>query len=128
MVAWLVEEHSADVAIRDTIGWNTPLHLASTSGHMDLASWLVTKGGADPTARDGNHRQLIHDSCVHGHTELVLLLITDLGSWGTDVNARVFDGRTPLHIACQYGHTDIIRLLITGKAALHATTAQWECN
>ena len=90
----------------------TPLYLASTFGHGDVAGVLLERG-ADPgqlvdfRGGPGAVSPLLA-ACEEGHLEAVRLLVES----GADVDKAKNDGTTPLYIACQCGHLDVAQLLV----------------
>jgi ankyrin repeat protein len=107
IVKFLTVEHSQDVhSRRFDDGW-TPLHVASTYGHMAIARILVEQG-ADETARDNNGKTPLLLASRKGHVELARFLV----EYGADPIARDNDGKTPLHEASIHGHVELARFLV----------------
>jgi len=118
IVKVLAIEHPQDVNSRSFTGDSeeTPLHLMSRGGHVDVARLLI-KYGADATAQSSDGTTPLHRASEWGHVDLARLLIEH----GADVAAQSNDGTTPLHRASEEGHVDLAQLLIDHGAD---TTAQ----
>ena len=98
----------ADAIAGDKSKWN---HLASRSGHVEVAQVLV-EHGADPTARDMDGLNPLHLASFHGYVEVVQLLVEH----GADPTVQDNDGWTPLHWASQNGHVEVARFLVEHSA------------
>ena len=107
VVKVLAAEHPEDVNSRSFIGEETPLHLTSRAGHIDLAQLLI-KHGADVAAQSKDKTTPLHRASEEGHVDLAQLLIDH----GADAAAQSKGGMTPLHLASERGHTDLARLLL----------------
>ena len=118
----------ADLRTRDGECSDTPLHVACTWGHHDIARLLIDRG-ADVGAQNKHGRTPLHHACNYGHPDIVRLLIDR----GADIEAMDEDGRTPLQDACYYGRTDIVQLLIDRGADVNVriedstTPLHWAC-
>ena len=89
----LLVDHGADVTALD-ITHSTPLHVASSSGNLEVLRILV-EGGADVNAQNETHLTPLHIASLEGNAETVQLLIEH----GADVTARDWKHWTPLHFA-----------------------------
>lgn len=89
----------------------TPLHWAITSGHKDLAGWLIGKS-AEVNATDKKGITPLSLVAAKGNKELAEWLIGK----GAKVNTTDKDGDTPLHTAIRNGHADMAELLIANDA------------
>ena len=106
VVKFLALEHSEDVNSRSFTGGETPLHLNSRAGCVDVTRLLI-EHGANVAAQDDDGWTPLHRASERGHVALAQLLIEH----GADVAARDEDGWTPLHWASSGGHVDLARLL-----------------
>ena len=68
--------------------------------------------GALIEATDSNSNTPLHTAAMHGHTDVVELL---LGK-GASIEAINKDNSTPMEVATNNGHSDIVKLL-TQKSA-----------
>jgi len=66
-------EHGANVSAKDKFG-STPLHEASSQGHVDLAQFLV-KHGADVSSRDHDSRTPLDLALSIGLVDLAGFLV-----------------------------------------------------
>ena len=115
VVKVLTAEYPEDVNSRSFIGEETPLHLTSRAGHIDLVRLLI-KQGADVAAQSKDKTTPLHRASEEGHVDLAQLLIDH----GADAAAQSKGGTTPLHLASERGHTDLARLLIERGADVAA--------
>lgn len=91
---------------------NTPLHLASSNGHVDTAKFLL-QSGADPHLGNNFGATPLHLATIHGHVETVKLLLSS----GATVNCANSFGFTPLLIAGD--NLEILQCLISAGANIH---------
>ena len=89
----LLVDHGADVTVLD-MTHSTPLHVASSSGDLEVVRILV-EGGADVNAQNETHLTPLHIASLEGCPETVQLLIEH----GADVTAQDWNHSTPLHFA-----------------------------
>ncbi|KAI4977495.1 hypothetical protein ZWY2020_059632 [Hordeum vulgare] len=91
---------------------SSPLHLAATKGHHEIAAVLLEKG-ADANARNVYGQTPLMQSCRSGHWEVVqTLLAFRCNVWKADG----LSGRTALHAAAAGGHVRCVRLLLADAA------------
>jgi len=103
-----VPKPEADAIAGDKSEWN---HLASRSGHIEVAQVLVGHG-AGPTARDIHGIDPLHLASFHGYMEVVQLLVEH----GADPTVQDNDGFTALQLASQKGHVEVARFLFEHSA------------
>ena len=107
VVKVLADEYPQDVNSRSFIGEETPLHLTSQTGHVDLTRLLI-EHGADMAAQDKDGTTPLHWASERDHMDVARLLVEH----GADAAAQDKYGTTPLHRASERGHVDLARLLI----------------
>ncbi len=107
VVRFLVFERLQDVHSRAFDDESTPLHWASSGGHVETARLLLDYG-ADVTAHDNNGSTPLHQASLSGNVELARLLIEH----GADTAAQDNSGSTPLHQALLSRNVKLARLLI----------------
>ncbi|KAF7093145.1 hypothetical protein CFC21_095574 [Triticum aestivum] len=91
---------------------SSPLHLAATKGHHEIAALLLEKG-ADANARNVYGQTPLMQACRSGHWEVVqTLLAFRCNVWKADG----LTGRTALHAAAAGGHVRCARLLLADAA------------
>jgi len=115
VVKVLTTEHPQDVNSRSVVGEETPLHLASQAGHIDVAR-LFIEYGTDVAAQTNDGTTPLHTVSSKGLVDVARLLIKH----GADAAAQSKDGITPLHQASRSGHMDVVQLLIEHGAYTEA--------
>ncbi|XP_047026936.1 tonsoku-like protein [Helicoverpa zea] len=96
--------------IKKNMKGETQLHVASISGNKLLVERLIAQGHP-VNIRDNAGWLPLHEACIHGHVEIVNILINS----GANVNDRGgsnCDGITPLYDAASNGHLDVVQLLL----------------
>ncbi|MHC4354763.1 MAG: ankyrin repeat domain-containing protein, partial [Planctomycetota bacterium] len=84
----------------------TALHLASYSGHDEVAETLLSNG-AQVDARNGWLSDTpLRMAARRGHPDIARILI----KYGANVNMQSYD-QTPLDLARAHGHGEIVKLL-----------------
>jgi ankyrin repeat protein len=84
-----------DPALLNAVNNNgrTPLHLAVSRGHLEMAAWLIKKG-ADVNLREASFQLTpLHLAVWGGHLETALMLLKN----GADLQAREKDNETALY-------------------------------
>ena len=87
----------------------TPLLLACSSGHVEIATLLLDRGSTVIDAKNGDSDTPLLYACCNGHLEIARLLFAR-GS--TAIDEKGADGETPLLHACRNGHLEIATLLL----------------
>jgi ankyrin repeat protein len=94
------------------------LHKAVVRGEVTRIKDMLGRNSGLVNARDNDGYTPLHYAVLHGHRDLVMLLL----SRGADVNAQDNKGITPLHMAVDRVYKDIARSLITSGANVLART------
>ena len=76
-----------------TSPWQSPLHVSSGNGDVDLVKLLLKKG-ADLSRTDDKGFTPLHSACKAGHLEVVSTLLEAR----SDVCQRTAEGNTPFHL------------------------------
>ena len=122
-VAQLLLECGVDVDARDK-NRETPLHLASASGRLEIARVLLkgVKGATVKNDQGDQGRTPLHVD-IEGEylpPKITFVSPTFFLERGADVNARRKDHWTPLHLASYFGKPDVARVLLDHGAKANA--------
>jgi ankyrin repeat protein len=105
---FLIVEHSQDVNARGFDDEQTPLHVALSHSHVQVAQVLL-KHGADTKAEDGNKRNPLHLASKNGLVEVARFILER----GIDTEAREdTEDMSPLEWASAEGHLEVVQLLL----------------
>jgi len=96
LVKTLVQSNKAKI---DHIGW-TPLHYASSRGHLEVVQYLLANGAIVDSMSPGNTTPLMM-AVQSGNEQLVKLLLDK----GADIKVRNGNGLTAIDIAVIYDKT-----------------------
>ena len=105
--------HGADVnaAATNGTGYNA-LTGAVTSGHTEMAAWLL-ENGANPNYRYGPGYTPLLAAAANGRVEIVKALLAR----GAELHAKSNDGKTALALADERKHSEVAALLRSRGAA-----------
>jgi ankyrin repeat protein/regulator of replication initiation timing len=112
--------NGADVNAKNSGGW-TPLHWASTNGHVQVFKELV-EHGADTEVKSIFGWAALHYACYKGH----LAVGNELLIRGADTEAKDNDGETPLHCASTEDHLPVVKALLAVGANILAVNSHGE--
>ncbi len=115
IVKYLIDEHQQDIHSRGFDDKSTPLHVASSLGHIEIARILLDYG-ADAKAQDKHGRTPLHGSVFTGDRAVTESLLF----FGAGATVQDEYGLTPLHQACRGGHMDVTRILLLYHADVNA--------
>ncbi|CAK4086099.1 unnamed protein product [Aphanomyces euteiches] len=91
------------------------LHIAAASNQPLIVDYLLTLYAClVPDARQDYARTPLHEAALHGHPEIVTVLLRH----GALVSAHTTRGRTPLMYAARGGHTGVMTQLLTAGAGV----------
>ena len=85
----------------------TPLIVAATLGHEDMARLLLDRGAKTHLA-DGDGWTPLHKAACWGHSNVVKLLLNE----GAHPNVKGRKEDTPLFLAAKYGRRDVEKILL----------------
>ena len=94
---------------------DTPLHIASRLGAVDIAKYLIESEKCDLTIANDRGELPLHCACQDS-LEVVRLIADSCGQ--NLVNRKTVHGVTPLHLACLYQKPEIVRFLIEEKESI----------
>ena len=93
----------------------TPLHAASSKGHVEVMQVLLD-AGANPNQLGGAHAlSSLYQAASQNQTRAIALLVRS----GGNVNLANSQGSTPLGIAVQNGRKEAVVALLVAKAAVN---------
>jgi ankyrin repeat protein len=92
---------------------------AASNGKADAVKSLISAGAA-PGALDDYGNTPLHRAAMHGHVEVMKLL---LQGHSAEVNLQNVDGYTPLHLAALIGHLEEAQVLLDHSADSNLKTA-----
>jgi hypothetical protein len=95
ITAYCLEKMECSPSPKDNAGY-TPLHEASTKGHLAIAKMLLMYGANVSESARGGIRPL-HEAVENGYVEIVRLLL----SYGADPVLATYSGMTPLALASE---------------------------
>ena len=93
-------------------GEDTPLHVASLVGRLDVIKYFISEKHCSPMEKGFHGRVPLHTASSKGHLSVVKYFVDE---HGVDVLCRDDDGNTPLHVASLGGSLDVIKYFITEK-------------
>jgi ankyrin len=104
------------VNAKDRYGF-TALHIACQSDNIEavVIESLLDHKDINLTETDRNGNTPLHEACLHGHMEIVEVLLKKIAEKNQDVtkvNIKNNAGLTPFHIACREDHHKIVKLLL----------------
>ena len=86
----------------------TALHLAVSSGSVEICTLLLALGQVEVDARSATRRTPLHLAALCGFPDILDMLLQR----GADINAYDSDGYTALHLAASLGHLATVQRLL----------------
>ena len=80
---------SGQVPVHGVEGTDSPLHLATLHGHLDIARYLIEEAGVDPRLRNARGMSSLDLAACNGHLEIVRYLIEERGMDPSEADAQV---------------------------------------
>ena len=108
VVIALITKYNCDANCRNYWGC-TPLHYASSAGHLEVVKYFIKEQHCDPMTKDVPGQTPLHSACQYGHLSIAQYLINE---HHCDPMTKDNQDQTPLHYACHYGHLNIAQYLI----------------
>ena len=92
--------------------WNGRFFEACQVGKIEIMKLLLERiENIDLNTRDVTGRTALMAACIHGHNDVVQLLLNHSGPEGNiELNAKDDDTKTAFMYACIKGHTDVVQL------------------
>lgn len=106
IVEILLNTNPANISKGDE-GGETPLHVASWKGNIDIMNLLIERG-ADIDKPDDGRETPLHTASRWGRERAVRLLLKEKAKTDRTNN----DGETPLHVASRRGHESVVAVLV----------------
>jgi ankyrin repeat protein len=103
----LVSEYSQDVNACGLHKMSTPLHWASSKGHVEVVRYLL-EHGANVTAQSQDGSMPLHWASQKGHIQVIRTLLQHKA----DAKARDKNKSTPLHRASSRGYAGSARIFL----------------
>jgi hypothetical protein len=127
ITAWILAEGISCIrqrkrrigTLNNVEGGRTTLHLAASSGHLEVVRFLVEKG-AKVDAMDSEMRTALHLAAQNGHSQVVSLLKEK----HANLEAEDTDGKTAAQLAKKGGHYSIYK----GLMAVHMQILNGDCR
>lgn len=107
--------HDPDLLNKVGDNGNTPIHIAASSGSLEILRYLISQG-ADMNIESSLGLTLLHVAAYSNQLPILQLLIEE---YGVAVTSTIKNGATCLHIACAAGNIDIVHYLWANFPELH---------
>ena len=96
------------VANCENIFKDTPLHYASSAGHLEVVRYFINEQHCDPMTKDKYKGTPLHYACQLGHPHIVQYLLS-IGK--VDPLAKDHKGKTPVDLAIRHKNCyDLLKL------------------
>ncbi|XP_069123580.1 uncharacterized protein [Argopecten irradians] len=104
-------QHYPDMKESKDESGRTPLHLASTDGHIDVVKWLAI-GESNLNLETPTGYTAMHLAAMNGHVNCMMILF----ALGATISVKTTDQKTPLYLAAMKGHLECVKWLIANRA------------
>jgi ankyrin repeat protein len=133
VIAKLLLDLGANINATDEDGQNV-LHIAFQNSKVNTRTVkLLIDKGIDVNCRDCFGRTPLHDCCIEGHYDALVILL----ECGTNINAKDSKNRSPLYDAVWMDNYNCVKVLLdhgadinaadnSGKTVLHAAFTRFE--
>ncbi|OQR94196.1 hypothetical protein THRCLA_08229 [Thraustotheca clavata] len=106
-VKYLVQEVYVDINYRNETGC-TALHMAASTGQLDVVSWLLSYQGIRANLLDHNAQSAIHYAAFYGHLPVIKILLEHC----VPLHIKDKTGRLPHVGAAINGHLHVVKYLL----------------
>nr|CAB3462535.1 unnamed protein product [Digitaria exilis] len=106
---FLVEKSGLDANCATADG-ETPVALAAAAAGAVSLLWYLVDHGGRPATPNSMGRTPLHNAAQNGHTEAVILLLSEGVDVDPIINSR--NGGTPLIMAAGKGHDQVVKVLL----------------
>lgn len=96
----------------------TPLHCASSNGHLDVVKYFVRETRARPEDINEDGWTSLHAAAQNGHLDVVKYFIDEFKEIDVDINDNFC--ATPLHTAAFHGKLNVVEFLLSRGANIEA--------
>ena len=110
VVEMMITDFDVDPLSATDDSGDTPLHMVSMCGHMELARLLITKYNFPVDIINKNKETPLHLACLLGYSTLARMLVSDFKG---NPHVRDRGNDTPINNSALGGHVDIVQMLIT---------------
>ena len=115
--------HPQAYLLQDALGC-TPIFVACSEGHHEIADWLLSLGGNDVLASDKNDYNALHAAASHGHLKTTHILLREGFASPDQIDRVGYQGFTPFFVACIFGYLEVAKVLLDAGANINKTDRQ----
>ena len=109
---YLTIEKQCDPSASRNSNNDTPIHLASLNGHLEVVRFFISELNCNPNITGRHDETPLHSAASHGHLHIVKYLIEEQNC---NLSCKDEDDDTPLHAASRNGHLDVVKYLVLEK-------------
>ena len=115
-LALVLLNNGVNFNVQDDIG-NTPLHLASYKGNLEMAQLFIEHKANIESSTISMENKPLHRAAYNGKTNMCKLLLDN----HANIECLCRYGHTPIFAAAHYGRLSTLKFLVSKKANLHHT-------